>query len=184
MAGNWQPALPLAASRAIPFAIINRRGQPDYCADMQRHHLLPRQARRFRSLRTMLGEIDPFGQLIGDFRCNGLLLPATDRMARHTRLPLHRGPHRQYSDMVLTRMAQIERQWLQRHGAMAQCAARDARFRLRLLQRALVRNLVDPQPRPCVPLNQRDPFRVRSDPAGTSLDDLAAMLWIATQSGD
>lgn len=151
---------------------------------MQRHHLLPRQARHYGSLRQMLGAIDPHGHLIGDFRCNGLLLPATDAQAQLTRLPLHRGPHRAYSDMVLTRMVQIESQWRLQRAAMAHCAARDARFRLRLLQRALVRSLIDPLTRPSVPLNRRDPFRKRAPALEASVDDLAAMLWIATQEPD
>lgn len=167
----------------VAFHRVNRPGQPGYCADMQRHHILPRQVRRYASFMTMLGAIDPRGLLIGDFRHNGLLLPATDVQARRTGLPLHRGPHRAYSDLVLCRIANIERQWQHQHGAMAHSAAHDARFRLCLLQRALARSLIDPKVRPHVPLNQRDPFRTRAD-SDRSIDDLAAMLWIATQGSD
>lgn len=172
-----------APGTGLGFHRVNRPGQPGYCTDMQRHHILPRQVRRYPSLMTMLHAIDPQGRLMGDFGWNGLLLPATDALARRTHLPLHRGPHRVYSDLVLTRMARIETHWHRRCGPMPNSMAADARWRLRLLQSALARSLIDPQARPHVPLNQRDPFRARTGPQDTSIDDLAAMLWIATRAG-
>jgi hypothetical protein len=46
-----------------------------------------------------------------DFRRNGMLLPATDEEALRLGLPLHRGPHRSYNELVLERMGQIEAGW-------------------------------------------------------------------------
>ncbi|MBL0924349.1 MAG: AHH domain-containing protein [Sphingomonadaceae bacterium] len=35
-----------------------------------------------------------------NFVANGVLLPSTEAMAIHTRLPLHRGPHKQYDALI------------------------------------------------------------------------------------
>ena len=46
-----------------------------------------------------------------DFRRNGLLLPAREETAQRLALPLHRGPHRTYNQMVIQRVGEIERGW-------------------------------------------------------------------------
>ena len=43
-----------------------------------------------------------------DFRRNGLLLPANDAAAIRLGLPLHRGPHHSYNELVFERVGQIE----------------------------------------------------------------------------
>jgi hypothetical protein len=76
---------------------------------MQRHHLLPIQllsARCFGSLFERIGR-DHVG--FDDFRRNGLLLPATERSAVRIGLPLHRGPHRHYNEMVVERVVRSRR---------------------------------------------------------------------------
>ncbi len=75
---------------------------------MRRHHLLPLQLLRQKSLASMFAGIGPRRMVFDDFRTNGLLLPATEQAALVLGLPLHRGPHRIYNAMVAERIGQIE----------------------------------------------------------------------------
>lgn len=95
-----------APRTALPFRSVNLPGRPGYNAGLQRHHVLPRQlldARGIADLIEGLGE-DSLG--FHDFRRNGLLLPATDEAAVRLGLPLHRGPHQSYNQLVIERMGQ------------------------------------------------------------------------------
>lgn len=126
----------------------------------------------------MIARLQP--QRIGfhDFRRNGLLLPSSGAMAVRLGLPLHRGPHRRYNEMVLERIGQIEAAWAEWHRTGAPCADAETLYRLDLLQRALRRSLLDQVRRGAVPLNRRDPA---CDFA--HLDSMADALWGATQPG-
>lgn len=126
----------------------------------------------------MIARLQP--QRIGfhDFRRNGLLLPASNRMALHLGLPLHRGPHRHYNEMVLERVGQIEAAWTEWHRTGVPRADVEALARLDLLQRALRRSLLDPARRRVVPLNRLDPVH-----GFGHLDRMAEALWGATQAG-
>ena len=170
--------MPHAANRpAIPFSAINRPSDPHYRAGMQRHHLLPRQLLTRGCFAAM---VDVVGrQRIGfdDFRRNGLLLPAHAAAARGLALPLHRGPHRIYNEMVAERVGQIERGWSRTRIRAPQCAAQDALMRLGLLQGALRRRLLARE-RPPFRLNSRDPLGAGLD--FTELDAMAELLWQAT----
>ncbi|ODU77209.1 MAG: hypothetical protein ABT10_25190 [Novosphingobium sp. SCN 63-17] len=107
-----------------------------------------------------------------DFRRNGLLLPATERAAQRIGLPLHRGPHRRYNEVVVDRAGQIEFHWRKvraRHGDRADI---EALMRFDLLQRALRRRLLEPARWRGVPLNRRDPALDFSH-----LDRMADFLW-------
>ena len=111
-----------------------------------------------------------------DFACNGLLLPATEERAVEFGMPLHRGPHRVYSEMVAERVGRIEAEWSRhRLQAPSRCAA-DALFRLALLQGALRRRLLAERRR--MVLNRNDPLGTGYD--FDDLDALAERLWSAT----
>ena len=95
-------------------------------------------------------------------------------------LPLHRGPHRIYNAVVIERVGQIERDWARKHGRTPDQAAVDALFRLRLLQAALRRRLLDPRGRRFA-LNHADP--AVNQPDYSELDAMADVLWTQTAIG-
>ena len=167
--------------RSLPFRAINLPGQPGYKAGLQRHHVLPRQLIATPGLAGML---DCLGAEIGieDFRRNGLLLPATDDEAQRMALPLHRGPHREYSDLVIERVGQVESRWQRVRRTNSELASREALMRMDCLQRALRRRLLDPSRWRGPALHHRDPNRARAARAldYAHLDAMAAMLWIET----
>jgi len=168
---------PKGAPRAtLPFRSVNLPGRPGYNAGLQRHHVLPRQlldARGINQLIDGLGE-DSLG--FHDFRRNGLLLPATDEAAVRLGLPLHRGPHQSYNQLVIERMGQIEAGWQKRkRGRQGDRALVEALLRIDLLQRALRRRLLDPARWRGSPLHARDPALDFSH-----LDRMAEALWLAT----
>jgi hypothetical protein len=172
-----KPILKAAPRQRLSFRAVNRRAAPDHDPGMQRHHLLPRQLLTQRSFRALFAALDP--DLLGfdDFRSNGLLLPADDRAALRFGLPLHRGPHRTYNELVIERVGQIEAGWSSRHPLAPQMATDEARARLDLLQRALRRLLLAPKRR--FKLNRRDPLGSGVDFA--ELDAMAASLWPETE---
>jgi hypothetical protein len=161
----------------IPFRSVNRRDRPGYDSQMQRHHLLPRQLLTRPSLRILLESMDRRRVGFDDFRINGMLLPAGEESAVMTSLPLHRGPHRHYNDMVMERVGQIERDWSARRGLSGTSACDDAMMRLALLQAALRRRLLDTMGRRLL-LNRRDPRGGAVD--FSDLDAMADALWGAT----
>tara|TARA_E500000305_G_C3912244_1_gene183944 strand:- start:15 stop:629 length:615 start_codon:yes stop_codon:yes gene_type:complete len=160
----------------IPFRAVNRRDAAGFRPGMQRHHLLPCQLLSrgcFASLFETLGK----RRLFDDFRANGLLLPANEANALRTAMPLHRGPHRTYSDMVVHRVGQIEAGWRAKGGPGEDKACLDALMRLELLQAALRRRLLDHKRRH-VMLSHKDPIGQGVD--FTELDAMAEMLWSGT----
>lgn len=162
----------------LPFRSVNKPGRTGYVAGLQRHHLLPLQLLRSRGLGRMIEWLGTDRIGIHDFRRNGLLLPATDPHAMRMGMPLHRGPHRHYSEMVIERAGQIEAGWQRSRGANPERAAREALMRLDLLQKALRRRLLDPRRWAAMPLNRRDPALDFSH-----LDRMAEALWTATSPG-
>lgn len=111
-----------------------------------------------------------------DFRANGLLLPATDDATVRTGLPLHRGPHHRYNEMVIERVGAIESTWSAARGRSPKRAKDEAVFRLALLQTALRRRLLHQSRR--LILNRNDPLGTGFD--FTELDAMAEALWAAT----
>lgn len=166
------------ARRSIPFAAVNRKGRPGYDPSLQRHHLLPRQLRNLPCFEPMFAELGIEAMGLEDFRRNGMLLPARERAALRLALPLHRGPHRAYSELVTQRVGQIERRWARARLRNPEAAVGEALMRLALLQRALRRRLLDTRRR--LVLNRRDPIGRRLDFA--RMDAMADALWSATQS--
>lgn len=112
-----------------------------------------------------------------DFRRNGLLLPASVSAALRIGLPMHRGPHPQYNNLVAERVGQIEADWSSVQARHPSDANRDAVMRLSLLQGALRRRLLDAG-RNRLQLNAKDPFRADQDFA--ELDAMADQIWAAT----
>lgn len=161
---------------SIAFRSVNRPRQPDYDPGLQRHHILPLQLVSSRGLRPMLQTLGMVRVGIHDFRRNGLLLPAREDTARRLGLPLHRGPHRDYNEVVLERCGQIERGWAASRGASPRAAMLEALMRFDLLQRALRRRLLDPARWARMPLNRHDPALDFSH-----LDEMAELLWSASQ---
>ncbi|MEP3421128.1 MAG: AHH domain-containing protein [Erythrobacter sp.] len=160
----------------MTFRSVNRRGMPGHDAGVQRHHLLPRQLLSRRCFGLMF---DTIGRdLVGfdDFRANGLLLPATDEASLRIGMPLHRGPHRQYNQLVIERVGRIEAHWSKTRFIDAELAVAEALDRLSLLQSALRRRLLCERRR--LILNRKDPLGKGFDFA--ELDSMAEALWKAT----
>jgi hypothetical protein len=162
---------------ALPFRSVNVPGQSGYCAGLQRHHVLPRQVLDARGINELIEELGTDNLGFHDFRRNGLLLPATDEAAVRLGLPLHRGPHQTYNQLVIERMAQIEKGWQKRkRGPRGDRAVIEALLRIDLLQRALRRRLLDPARWRKAPLHARDPALDFSH-----LDRMAEVLWAETE---
>ena len=144
---------------------------------MQRHHLLPNQLLSKRCFVPLFETIGRERLGFDDFRANGLLLPASGESALRMRLPMHRGPHRDYNAMVAERVGQIEGDWSQLRPRAPEVALDQALMRLELLQRALRRRLLQPE-RARVRLNRSDPLGAGLDFA--ELDAMAESLWAGT----
>ena len=110
-----------------------------------------------------------------DFRTNGLLLPANEEATIRTGMPLHRGPHRRYNEVVIARVGRIEEEWANGRPHHPEAALEDALMRLQLLQTALRRQLLSERRR--VLLNRRDPLGTGFD--FSELDAMAEALWTA-----
>lgn len=160
----------------LPFRAVNRCDLPSFDPGLQRHHLLPRQLLRQDGTANLLRAIGRDRLRFEDFRHNGLLLPATDQAALRIGLPLHRGPHRTYNELVSERVGQIEASWARTRPQTPEVAVIDALGRLELLQRALRRRLLDQRRR--LLLSRKDPLGSGIDFA--ELDALADDLWPAT----
>lgn len=143
---------------------------------MQRHHLLPQCLLSGRCFGEFVSIVGPERMGIDDFRRNGLLLPCTDRAAVRVGLPLHRGPHRAYSEMVFERVGRIESSWSTRRRRAPDEALTDALMRLALLQQALRRRLLADRRR--LLLNRSDPLGAGRD--FSELDAMAELLWRET----
>ncbi|MEP2736538.1 MAG: AHH domain-containing protein [Erythrobacter sp.] len=164
-----------AAKPALSFRAVNRRGTRGFQAGLQRHHLLPRQLLKQNCFGRMFDNIGR--QAIGfeDFRVNGLLLPSRESTSIRTGLPLHRGPHRFYNEMVIARVGRIESAWSRTRHLHPEEADETALFRLALVQKSLRKTLLN-QPRRVL-LNRKDPVGTGFD--FTDLDAMADTLWNA-----
>ncbi|MEM7688460.1 MAG: AHH domain-containing protein [Pseudomonadota bacterium] len=160
----------------LSFRTVNRRGSPDHDPTLQRHHVLPRQLLSARHFGKLFAQVGRGNVGFDDFRRNGLLLPATEDATRRTGMPLHRGPHRTYNELVMERVGQIEARWSKARVTDPEAAQREALMRLRLLQIALRRRLLDERKR--MILNAKDPLGTGYD--FTELDAMAETLWEST----
>jgi len=160
----------------VPFRAVNALGSARYRAGVQRHHILPRQLLEMAGIGDMIATIGAGCLGFHDFRHNGLLLPATDEEAVRMGLPLHRGPHHGYNQMVIERMGQIDAGWRKSRRAHGDARALvEAITRIDWLQRALRRRLLDPLNWRGAPLHARDPALDFSH-----LDRMANALWAET----
>ena len=159
----------------IAFRAVNCPGKPGYDPGLQRHHLLPRQLLSQRCFGAMFEHVGRATVGFDDFRANGLLLPATERAAMRTAMPLHRGPHRRYNEVVIARVGRIEESWAAARLQNEAEALADALMRLHLLQGALRRQLLSARRR--VLLNRNDPLGTGYD--FSELDAMAESLWSA-----
>jgi hypothetical protein len=159
----------------ITFRSVNCPGTPDYDPGLQRHHLLPRQLLSRDCFGVMFESIGRGSAGFDDFRANGLLLPATEKATIRTGMPLHRGPHRRYNEVVIARVGRIEERWslVRRYDDAAALA--EALLRLHLLQDALRQRLLAQRRR--VLLNRNDPLGTGFD--FSELDAMAESLWAA-----
>lgn len=164
-----------AGRNFLAFRSVNRQNAPGYDPALQRHHLLPRQLLARASFERMFREIGDGPARFENFRENGLLLPCREIAALRLGLPLHRGPHRRYSELVTLRVSQIEADWARQRMRDPGQAAQQAQMRLALLRRALRRFLLDAR--------GLRPLLNRYDPATrdfSELDEVAEALWAAT----
>jgi len=175
--GAHRPGPGMARRTAIPFRNVNRKGSPGFDAGLQRHHLLPRQLLGERCFGTLFEGVGRGSVGFDDFRVNGLLLPATEEATLRLGMPLHRGPHRRYNEVVIERVGRIERRWAQSRRHDPEAALHEALMRLCLLQGALRRQLLDERRR--FLLNRRDPLGAGFD--FTELDAMAETLWVSTR---
>ena len=161
----------------VRFAGVNRPDQPGFRKGWQKHHLLPRQLLTRRCLATMLAAVSPGGMWFDDFGTNGVLLPGTEAVAEQERLPLHRGPHKVYNELVFERIGAVEMEWSRIQSRDERQARHTARARIGLIQRALSRRLRGEGDKRLV-LNSRDPIGRGIDYA--DLDAMAEQIWGAT----
>lgn len=160
----------------IPFRAVNRRSSSGYDPGLQRHHLLPRQIMSKQCFGRMFAAIGKPAIGFDNFRANGLLLPANESATIRTGMPMHRGPHRHYNELVIERVGRIEAHWSGASRANAELAIVEALMRLRLLQSALRRRLLHERRR--FVLNRKDPLGTGFD--FSELDAMAETLWEAT----
>ena len=144
---------------------------------MQRHHLLPRQLVGQPCFRAFVDAIGRDRLGFDDFRINGLLLPCDEAVASQVGLPLHRGPHRAYNQLVAERFGQIEWAWANRRLRAPEIALDEALMRIDLLQSALRKRLLLSRHKP-IRLNQRD--RLGQGLDFSELDAMAEALWAGT----
>ena len=162
----------------LPFRAVNLRDTPGYDPGVQRHHLLPKQVLSARCFGHLFDQIGLCRIGFDDFRSNGLLLPASENAAIRIGLPLHRGPHNQYNALVLERVGQVEAGWSSLRLRAPEIALDEALMRLRLLQAALRRRLLDPGTKR-LSLNRFDPLGREAD--FSHMDAMVEALWPATQ---
>lgn len=168
-----KPSGRAAFTTVISFRSVNQPGTAGYDPGLQRHHLLPRQLLTRRCFAPMFESVGRVRVGFDDFRRNGLLLPATEKATVRTGMPLHRGPHRHYNEVVIARVGVIEQRWASAQSRNPDAALTEVVLRLHLLQGALRRQLLAERRR--VLLNRNDPLGAGFD--FTELDAMAESLW-------
>lgn len=72
------------------------------------HHLIPVEIVEKAAFRGLFSKIGEIGFDYDSFEQNGMYLPCTEENAAAFRLPLHRGPHPVYNQLVSERVATLE----------------------------------------------------------------------------
>jgi A nuclease family of the HNH/ENDO VII superfamily with conserved AHH len=144
-------------------------------SEFQLHHLLPVSvfghvhfSENFQLLKSE--GFDP-----RYYSVNGLALPATERAASIWKMPMHRGPHRRYNELVSVRVASILSELENRR--CSQQARVEAIGRLNLLICTLRHILIGD--RPFILLNSRDPLN--SNAQFWDIEAACDKLWVATK---
>jgi hypothetical protein len=164
-----------AIRTVIAFRAVNRSGHPGYDPAFQRHHLLPRQLLWERCFGPMFAALGREQVGFDDFRVNALLLPAKEDATLRTGMPLHRGPHHRYNEVVIARVGPIEASWSHVRIHDPEAAVAEALMRLHLLQGALRRQLLAERRR--MLLNRKNRLGTGFD--FSELDAMAEALWAA-----
>ena len=86
----------------VSFREVKRRCRAD---GFQCHHLIPLAVVESQSLAMLFGRLRSTGFNPHDFNSNGMHLPSSEKQAAVFRLPMHRGPHKRYNNMVADRIA-------------------------------------------------------------------------------
>lgn len=73
------------------------------------HHLIPVEVVEKRAFRNLFLRIRTVGFDFHNFHQNGMFLPCTEENATAFRLPMHRGPHPVYNQIVCERIAAWEK---------------------------------------------------------------------------
>lgn len=94
----------------LSFRSVNRRASVGYRNGWQRHHLIPQQLAVDPVAGPVLETLAGFGFSLDDFHRNGLLLPANEKAASISGLPLHAGPHPRYTGRVAEIVTSIGKQ--------------------------------------------------------------------------
>jgi hypothetical protein len=98
------------------------------------HHIVPIELVEKPQFSILFGNLRAIGFDPQDFATNGMHLPCTEAMATIFGLPLHRGAHPQYNQMVAQQIAPL-----------ANLSVGDAYGRMRLLQKTLKQGLRRPE---------------------------------------
>ncbi|HMS19349.1 AHH domain-containing protein [uncultured Sphingorhabdus sp.] len=73
------------------------------------HHIIPVEIIEKPAFKTLFGNVRAMGFDFDDFHRNGLYLPCTEQNAAAFGLPLHRGPHPVYNQVVSECIAALEK---------------------------------------------------------------------------
>ena len=73
----------------------------------QCHHLIPVEVSNMTAFRPFFVKLRSHGFDPDNFQSNGMHLPCREKMAQAFGLPLHRGPHPAYNQMVAERLSAI-----------------------------------------------------------------------------
>lgn len=136
-----------------------------------RHHLLPTHVLHFPDLHRYLSSFADPELWLGDFRRNGMFLPSDERIAQRECLPLHRGPHRVYNDIVIETLDGLRQRFVRAGTSIRiqMTAVNGLQRNLRTLLRLSARNAD-------IALGSRDPFG--SSSALSAIDRQTDLLFV------
>ncbi|MDZ7587701.1 MAG: AHH domain-containing protein [Parasphingorhabdus sp.] len=158
------------------FSKVTKYRKDIFLGEFQRHHLLPVQCHNIALINNRLLALTPLGFSLSEFESNGIYLPSTENGAMRYGLPLHRGPHPRYNQLVMERLLRIFKRTNIYYSAIDSLYWE--LFRVRILQKALRLALLRGSMQSVI-LNKRDPMRSRHDL--TLLDERIDSLWSATK---
>lgn len=160
----------------IRFADVNKANSGNYLPHFQRHHLIPMQVASNVEISNTLNNAFAGGFGFNNFGENGVLLPSQENVAAETGFPLHRGPHREYNELVIERLLRIRR--LGRRIGHSLDRKVFVRSSVVLLQLGLRRGLLG-HGFGKLTLNRRDPIRSHHD--FSTVDDRLDKLFSITE---